>query len=86
MVNLKAQARESGADSIAQDGRVAVIHLGEPVGGARLALQKALGSSAQVGHSQVRVALRKGWQEVLAKTLQGMASFRAQGMDLSSAG
>jgi len=86
VVELKALAREVGAESIAQDGKVAVIQLREPVGGARLALQKALGRVAQVGHSQVRVTLQDGWQGALMETLDGLVAFKAQVMEMAGKG
>jgi len=86
VVEIKALAREAGAESISHDGKVAVIQLREPVGGARIALQKALGKATQVGHSQIRVALHDGWEQEILQTLEGLAAFKAEVMELSSAG
>jgi transcription-repair coupling factor (superfamily II helicase) len=86
VVEVKALAREAGAESISQDGKVAVIQLREPVGGARVALQKALGKATQVGHSQIRMALHSTWKQEIIKTLEGLAAFKAEVMELASAG
>ncbi|MBI4282590.1 MAG: transcription-repair coupling factor [Chloroflexi bacterium] len=86
VVEVKALAREAGAESISQDGKVAVIQLREPVGGARMALQKALGKATQVGHSQIRVALHGDWRQALVQTLENLAAFKAEVMELASAG
>jgi transcription-repair coupling factor (superfamily II helicase) len=86
VVELKAQARNAGVESIAQERRVLVIQLTEPVGGARLVLQKALGGTAQVGHSQVRLPLRGEWQKALVQTLEGLAAFKAEVLELTGVG
>ena len=86
VVELKALAREAGAESISQVGKVAVIQLAEPVGGARVALQKALGNATQVGHSQIRVALKNDWKQELVQTLEGLTAFKAQVLELASTG
>ena len=86
VVELKAQAYEAGAGSISQDGKVAVIQLREPVGGARVVLQKALGRAVQVGHSQVRVPIQEGWQRALMDTLASLVSFKARMVELSGTG
>ena len=85
VVELKALAREVGAESISRDSKVAVIHLREPVGGARVALQKSLGATPRVGYSQIRVPLRDGWKRDLVQTLEGLAAFRAGALALSGA-
>ena len=85
VVELKTMAREVAAESISRDGKVAVIHLREPVGGARVALQKSLGATPRVGYSQIRVPLRDSWKRDLVQTLEGLAAFRAGALALSGA-
>jgi hypothetical protein len=86
VVELKALAREAGAESISQNGNTTVIQLREPVGGARVALQKALGRTTQVGHSQIRVTLNGTWKQELVQTLEGLATFKAQVLELAGTG
>ena len=86
VVELKALAREAGVESISHERKVAVIQLREPVGGARVALQKVLGNSAQVGHSQIRVPIHGDWKQEIVRILEGLATFKAEVMELASAG
>jgi transcription-repair coupling factor (superfamily II helicase) len=86
VVKLKALAREARVQSISRNGKVAVIQLGEPIGGDRIALQKTLGGSAQVGHSQIRVSFRDGWTEDLVQTLEGLVAFKTKVLELSGVG
>ena len=84
VVKLRALAKDVGVEAISKVGREVVLQLREPVGGARLALQKSLGTTPRVGHSQIRLSLRDGWREELVKTLEGLAKFRAEVMELSA--
>ena len=84
VVEIKALARQSGAKSISHDRKVATIQLREPVGGARLVLQKNLGNAAQVGHSQIRVALKGSWRQEIVHILEGLADFKAEVIELAS--
>ncbi|MDE2860984.1 MAG: transcription-repair coupling factor [Chloroflexota bacterium] len=84
VVKLRALAKDVGVEAISKVGREVVLQLREPVGGARLALQKSLGTTPRVGHSQIRLNLRDGWREELVKTLEGLAKFRAEVMELSA--
>lgn len=86
VVELKALAREAGAESISRHSKMAVIQLREPVGGARVALQKVLGNIAQVGHSQIRVPLNASWKQEIVQTFAGLAAFKAEVLELSSQG
>ena len=84
VVELRSLARSVGVDAISKVGREIVLQMREPVSGARLALQKSLGPSPRVGHSQIRLNLRDGWREEVVKTLEGLAKFRAEVMELSA--
>ena len=86
VVRLKAQAREVGVESIAQDGRSIVVRLRDPIGGAQFPLQRALGRAVQVGHSQIRLPIRSEWQSTLPDALDRLAAFKARVLELSSAG
>ena len=72
--------------NISQNDKTTVIQLREPVGGARIALQKALGNSAQVGHSQIRVPVHGYWKQEIVRILEGLANFKAEVLELASAG
>ena len=85
VMDIKSLAREAGAESIVQNGNVAVAQLREPVEGARLALQKTLGKAAHVGHSQIRITLGSGWQKTLSDSLERLAAFKTQALELSGA-
>ena len=85
VVDMKSLARQAGAESVSQDGKVIVLQLREPVEGARLALQKALGRNVQVGHSQIRIPLARGWQETLSETLERLTAFMSEALELTAA-
>ena len=81
LVDLKLLAGEAGIESVTQSGSTITLTLLEPVGGARIALQKALGALARVGNQQVRYNLRGAgdeWQASLVKVLERLKEFREQ--------
>ncbi len=84
VVELRSLARDVGVEAVSKVGREIVLQMSEPVSGARLALQKSLGPAPRVGHSQIRLNLRDGWREELVRTLEGLAKFRADVMELSA--
>ncbi|MDP3062139.1 MAG: hypothetical protein Q8O40_02835, partial [Chloroflexota bacterium] len=62
------------------DGQI-VLTMSVAIGGARLALEKALGPSARAGNEQVRLLLRglgDRWREELVRTLERLAAFQRQ--------
>ena len=85
VMDVKSLALEAGAESVVQDGNAAVMQLREPVEGARLALQKALGNGVHVGHSQIRIPLGSEWQKALSETLERLAAFKTEALELSGA-
>ncbi len=85
VMDIKSLALEAGAESVVQDGNAAVMQLREPVEGARLALQKALGNGIHVGHSQIRIPLGREWQKTLSETLERLAAFKTEALELSGA-
>ncbi len=85
VVDIKSLARQAGAESVSQDGKVVVLQLREPVEGARLALQKALGRNVQVGHSQIRIPIARGWQDTLSETLERLTAFVSEALELTTA-
>ena len=79
LVDLKLLAGDSEVESITQSGSTVTITLLEAVGGARLALEKALGPLARVGNRQVRINLGGGddrWQDSLVTILERLKAFR----------
>jgi aspartate aminotransferase-like enzyme len=79
IVGLKVQAGEARVEAVAREGNTVVLTLPEPVGGARLALEKALGPLARVGNRQVRInigRLGERWKEGLVTILERLSAFR----------
>ena len=59
IADLRALAAGLGIESILHTNDSFVIQLRVPVGGARVALQRALGSSVSVGNQQLRLPTRQ---------------------------
>ena len=81
LVDLKHLAREAGVEAVTQSGTAVVLSLVDDVGGARLAVEKALGRLAKVGNQQIHLSMRlagDGWQEDLVKVLESLMAFREQ--------
>ena len=79
IVALKVQARQVEVESIVSTGSTTVLTLKEAVGGARLALEKHLGSWARVGNQQIRLnrtLMSPSWPKELMTTLQALGEFR----------
>ena len=56
-----------------------VLQLRDDVGGARRALQRALGRGVEIGNTQIRFeldGLSDGWEQPLVDTVQKLADFR----------
>ena len=81
LVDTKLLAGEAGLESITQSGSTITLSLIDPVGGARLALENALGPSTRVGNQKVLVSTRRaedGWKEGLVTVLERLLAFREQ--------
>ena len=79
VVRLKLVAKQAGIQSISRDGARIILRLHDEVGGAGPALQKQLGRSVTVGHTQVRLELERltdGWEQPLSKAVEKLAQFR----------
>ena len=79
LVRLKVNAGRAGLQSITREDGQIVLKLHDEVGGARTALQNALGRGVAVGHAQLRMQLgrlRDGWEAPLAATVEKLAEFR----------
>ena len=75
---VRAIAGNAGAESVIRGSESIVITLRNPVGGAKAPLQRALGPSAQVGNSQIHMALRPlgdQWLSRLTRTLERLLVF-----------
>ena len=81
LVDLKILAGEAGVESITQSGSSVTLALRESAGGARLALEKALGPHSRVGNQQVHVRLTgpdEQWRRTLKETVERLKEFGAQ--------
>ena len=79
VVRLKLRAQSAGLESITREAGHIVLQLKDEVGGARPALQKALGQGVEVGNTQIRLVLDRladGWEEPLVDTVGKLADFR----------
>ena len=75
---IRAVAGAAGAESVIRVGDSIVISLRNSVGGAKAPLQRALGPAAQVGNSQIQMALRPlgdQWLQRLTRTLERLQVF-----------
>ena len=86
ILEAKTLAREASIGSIAHNGRFVVLQLTEPIGGARTALQRTLGKSVSVGHSQIRMAPSDKWKDRLLEILESINTFRAHIISLTNSG
>ena len=76
---MRVLAEHAGVDSVNIGETRATLNLKEPTGGARTALQKALGRGVTVGHMQIRVDIDRDepdWIEELTAVFDGMLIFR----------
>ena len=85
LVDLKMLASEAGVESLTQSGtqsgHTVTLALRESVGGARLALEKALGPQTRIGNQQIHVRLTgpdERWQQALKEVLERLKEFRTQ--------
>jgi transcription-repair coupling factor (superfamily II helicase) len=76
---MRVLAEHAGVDSVNFGETRVTLNLKEPTGGARTALQKALGRGVTVGHMQIRVDIDRDepdWVEELTAVFEGMLIFR----------
>ena len=79
VARLRLKAERAGIESVYRDEKYVVLKLREETGGARSALQRALGRSVRVGHSQIRLDLGRipeAWEEALVSLIDGIGAFR----------
>ncbi len=88
LVDLRALAHAVGIESVVRSGDVIVVALREPVGGAKLPLQRALGPSVNVGNQQMTLATRQlglQWLTRLTRVLERLQAFQERVRDLAPA-
>ena len=78
VTRLRLYAKEAGIESVTRERNRVVLRYGGEIGGARRAMQRALGRHAEVGNTQVRLpmdALGAEWERGLEDALRGLAEF-----------
>ncbi|MCE2405095.1 MAG: transcription-repair coupling factor [Dehalococcoidia bacterium] len=82
LVDLKLLASGGWVESISQTGATATMVLKEQVGGARLALERALGPLCRVGNQQVHVSFPRRspeeWKPLMVRVLERLTAFQEQ--------
>ena len=78
VTRLRLYAREAGIESVMRERNRIVLRYGGEIGGARHAMQRALGRHAEIGNTQVRLpmdALGADWEGALETALRTLAEF-----------
>ena len=78
VTRLRLYAKEAGIESVTRERNRVVLRYGGEIGGARRAMQRALGRHAEVGNTQVRLpmdALGADWESALEDALRALAEF-----------
>ena len=78
VTRLRMYAKEAGIESVTRERNRVVLRYGSEIGGARRAMQRALGRHAEVGNTQVRLpmdALGADWEAALESALRALAEF-----------
>ena len=78
VTRLRLYAKEAGIESVTRERNRVVLRYGGEIGGARRAMQRALGRHAEVGNTQVRLpmdALGEDWESALETALRALAEF-----------
>ena len=86
-VRVRVLAKTAGVESVTRRTDRVTLKLGDEVGGARIALERALGHGTTVGNQQVHVPLEQGrtpWGQALLEVLEELAAFRERAGELSA--
>ena len=78
VTRLRLYAKDAGVESVTRERNRVVLRYGGEIGGARRAMQRALGRHAEVGNTQVRLpmdALGADWESALESALRSLAEF-----------
>ena len=73
---IRVLAEQSGVDSVVVREDTLILALSEPTGGARQALQRALGRGVHVGHLQIRVDIDRDEDDWLEESLGVMEQIK----------
>ena len=87
-VRVRVLAKAAGVESVTRRADRVTLKLVDEVGGARIALERALGNGTTVGNQQVHVPLAQGhtpWGQALLEVLEGLAGFRERAGALAAA-
>ena len=87
-VRVRVLAKVAGVESVTRRAERVTLKLVDQVGGARIALERALGHGTTVGNQQVHVPLAQGhtpWGQALLEVLGELAAFRERAEELSAA-
>lgn len=80
---LRLYAKDAGIESVTRERNRVVLRYGSEIGGARRAIQRAVGRHAEVGNTQVRLpmdALGADWEAALEAALKALAEFTRRTM------
>ena len=80
-VRVRALAKAAGVESVVRRQDRVTLKLVDEAGGARVALERALGRNATVGNQQIHMPLDQGrtpWGQALLEVLEGIQEFRAK--------
>ena len=89
VTRLRLYAKEAGIESVTRERNRVVLRYGGEIGGARRAMQRALGRHAEVGNTQVRLpmdALGADWESALEDALRALAEFTRRTLTAQLAG
>ena len=91
VTRLRLYAKDAGVESVTRERNRVTLRYGGDIGGARRAMQRALGRHAEVGNTQVRLpmdALGAEWERALEAALRSLAEFmrRMVAAQMASAG
>lgn len=81
VARTRVMAKAAGVESVTRRKDRVTLKLVDEAGGARFALERALGHSVTVGNQQVHVPLEQGrtpWGQALLEVLQALREFRDQ--------
>ena len=79
MARMRSMAEQAGVELVAAKETRATLTLKEPTGGARVPLQKQLGTGVDVGHMQIRVEINRDdpeWIDELMAVLDQLKMFQ----------
>jgi transcription-repair coupling factor (superfamily II helicase) len=77
IVEIRAAASEAGVETITWSNDYLIIAMAEPIGGARVALERCLGHTAHVGNQRILVDWSDGWRQELLQLLEQLRDFLA---------